>query len=762
MGFLTKTTAALMWGVLLMAGVGVEAACSSNLLVDDFAAFSQNLNSLGEWTSDDGTMTSISASSGKLTFTPKSDSYFYSPLSCIQASTEGYSAITFPFKAPAGGTFSLEIQTSSGGCGATAYQSHYVAVSGFSSGQTQTVTIPLTNFTGANLAAVKALVWGGFQGGSASSAWELGKVEFMCTNGGASTPMPTTTSSGPVTTANCSSPLVIDDWISQSRLTFLFYNAMMEPSSDDGTMQSIVVDSTKQRVTFMPKAGSYFYSSMNCIASSSRGYGGISMRMKATAGTTMTVELQSSAACDPINFQSFSRTSAQLGWTFDGTEKLYSIPLSSFNGLDKDHVMAVLFTMSGPVTMGPMAFYCGNTVSEYVPPPRTEEPSPTATVPITSATPTAFVIDQFSNPNSNALGFYHGTDDGMSATYSNGQLTLVSSDSDYAFYTQVSSSCRDMRAYENAYLHIAYSGSSKFTIAMQQHNSACNQAVAPYPETWDVVEASRYAVSSTDIYVPLAHFSINKQRVIGFTLKAFQTTNPTVLSKIEIVKTAPSSIKVPSKVPTAPLYFACTRPNSFAFAIDDGIPDLAQQVMQIVKEEGIKVTFFTVGAPLLDPGTNLSSVYAEMHAQGHQIALHSFTHPKLESLPSTADLDWEFKQDIEAVQQALGLTSSYFRPPFGNEGARMRQRLAALIPDAKIINWSVDVEDWLWALSGTPEKQLDAFKRDVNKGGNLVVMHYLYPSTVGYLREFIKIAKATGKQLMRVDQCMEDPSAPAL
>jgi peptidoglycan/xylan/chitin deacetylase (PgdA/CDA1 family) len=94
----------------------------------------------------------------------------------------------------------------------------------------------------------------------------------------------------------------------------------------------------------------------------------------------------------------------------------------------------------------------------------------------------------------------------------------------------------------------------------------------------------------------------------------------------------------------------------------------------------------------------------------------------------------------------------------------MRQRLAVATgsDEPYIVNWSVDVEDWLWAETDTPEKQLEAFKRDVAKGGNLVVMHYLYPSTVGYLRQFIQIAKATGKQLMRVDQCMEDPDAPPL
>lgn len=107
-------------------------------------------------------------------------------------------------------------------------------------------------------------------------------------------------------------------------------------------------------------------------------------------------------------------------------------------------------------------------------------------------------------------------------------------------------------------------------------------------------------------------------------------------------------------------------------------------------------------------------------------------------------------------------TARYFRPPFGTVGARMRQRLAAFLRDPYIVNWSVDVEDWIWADSDTPEKQLEAFVRDVGRGGNLVVMHYLSPSTVGYFRELIHFAKAVGLQIMRVDQCVDDPESPPL
>jgi peptidoglycan/xylan/chitin deacetylase (PgdA/CDA1 family) len=157
-------------------------------------------------------------------------------------------------------------------------------------------------------------------------------------------------------------------------------------------------------------------------------------------------------------------------------------------------------------------------------------------------------------------------------------------------------------------------------------------------------------------------------------------------------------------------------------------------------------------------------VYKEMQAAGHQLAMHSFTHPKMEGLPDYASIDWEYNEDVKAMKsQFNGYTTPYFRPPFGTEGARMRSRLVKAVGSkATITNWSVDVEDWLWAETNTPEQQKVAFQRDVNKGGNLVVLHYLYPSTVSYLREFIQIAKKTGKQLMRVDQCMMDPSAPPL
>jgi peptidoglycan/xylan/chitin deacetylase (PgdA/CDA1 family) len=377
------------------------------------------------------------------------------------------------------------------------------------------------------------------------------------------------------------------------------------------------------------------------------------------------------------------------------------------------------------------------------------------------------VVDNFANTATNALGEWHGADDpeGMTVTFGNNAMTINTNNSDLAWNTQLTDQCADMRGYAGGYLHIAYSGSNKFSVALQQHNAGCDSTIKPYPETWDSLEAARYA-TATDIYMPINHFNVNLTRSIGFALKGFYSTDPTTISKIEVVRSLPAGRTIPPKLASGKLVFSCSRPNSFAVAIDDGDPKYAQRVMEILQQADIPVTFFAVGLPLLDTSNGLAAMYKDMAARGHQIALHSYTHPKMEGLPSDAAIDWEYSNDVGAVRQVFGDAglSRYFRPPFGTEGARMRQRLAATLdePEPYIVNWSIDIEDWIWAESDTPEKQLDAFKRDLEKGGDLMVMHYLYESTVELLPEFIRLAKATGKRLMRVDQCMEDPRAPPL
>ncbi|KAF7121851.1 hypothetical protein CNMCM5793_009405 [Aspergillus hiratsukae] len=335
------------------------------------------------------------------------------------------------------------------------------------------------------------------------------------------------------------------------------------------------------------------------------------------------------------------------------------------------------------------------------------------------------VIDTFNDGWRNDLGFWHGAGEGLPIEYGDGYVRFFPTDPDHNYHTQLAAAeCFDFLPYSDQYLHIVFSGTNKFSISLNQNNEDCDPHRKPYPETWDSVEAAR---------------------VLSVSFNGFYTKESLTLYKVEIVPELPMGLRVPNRL-----------------ANDDGQPRFAQKVMDILEKEGILVTFFVVGMGLRDEETNFTQVYREMLRRGHQVALHSNTHRKMEGLEDIEDIDDEIIRNIRAFRSFLGVESRYFRPPFGTIGSRTRQRLAMHTSDPQIVNWSVDIEDWLWGDTETPERQMEAFYRDVRRGGNLAVMHYLQPSTVEYFPQLIHFVKAMGLNIMRIDQCLEDPSSPPL
>lgn len=238
-----------------------------------------------------------------------------------------------------------------------------------------------------------------------------------------------------------------------------------------------------------------------------------------------------------------------------------------------------------------------------------------------------FVVDTFTREDLNDLYFWHGAGEDMPLKYGDNYVKLSPADPDHNYHTQFASYCFDMRPYDNMFLHVVFSGTEKFSISLNEHNEECDPGVKPYPATWDTVEAARYAKNG-EIYVPLSHFVVDMSRILSVSFHGFYTHEKVTLRKVEIVPEVPEDFEIPSKLPSGTMVLKCKRPNSFAFGIDDGQPEFAQEVMRILEEENIVVTFFVVGTGLRTKDTNFTQVYTEMLRRGHQVALHSYTHPK--------------------------------------------------------------------------------------------------------------------------------------
>lgn len=238
-----------------------------------------------------------------------------------------------------------------------------------------------------------------------------------------------------------------------------------------------------------------------------------------------------------------------------------------------------------------------------------------------------FVVDDFESESSNSLGLWHGTGEKLIVQYGKGYADLFPTNADQNYHTLVSPDCLDLTdSADSLYLHVQFEGTDKFSVSLNQNNEECSQTVAPYPESWDTIEASRYAQDG-HIYVPVSHFEINFERASSVSFHGFYTSQSVRVYRVEFVDKLPRKFHVPEKLPSGELVLKCKRPNSFAFGVDDGIPSLAQEVMEIFKDEDILVTFFTVGNALEEPGNNFTQVYTEMLKRGHQVALHTYTHP---------------------------------------------------------------------------------------------------------------------------------------
>jgi peptidoglycan-N-acetylglucosamine deacetylase len=128
--------------------------------------------------------------------------------------------------------------------------------------------------------------------------------------------------------------------------------------------------------------------------------------------------------------------------------------------------------------------------------------------------------------------------------------------------------------------------------------------------------------------------------------------------------------------------------NRIAITFDDGpTPGITERVLEELRQRDLRATFFVIGNKVnLRPDLLQRTV-----AEGHEIANHTFTHPKLSSLSESRVIQ-ELELCQEAVAKAVGEAPVWFRPPYG--AFRRNQGSMAVKEGLGVMLWSVDPQDW--------------------------------------------------------------------
>ena len=204
------------------------------------------------------------------------------------------------------------------------------------------------------------------------------------------------------------------------------------------------------------------------------------------------------------------------------------------------------------------------------------------------------------------------------------------------------------------------------------------------------------------------------------------------------------------------LYSGNTQKNRVALTFDDGPSDYMDKVLDILKENDVKATFFLIGSHVEKYPETIKRITEE----GHEIGNHSWSHRNFSKL--TAD---EIKQELdktaEIIVSAGGEVSNLFRPPYGSSSEESEAVIYA--HGYNIVNWSVDSKDW----SGISVNRILSNVQSRLAPGSIILMHSsgrkkAMTNMLSALPKVIALVREQGYELATVSETLELQNAEDL
>ena len=216
----------------------------------------------------------------------------------------------------------------------------------------------------------------------------------------------------------------------------------------------------------------------------------------------------------------------------------------------------------------------------------------------------------------------------------------------------------------------------------------------------------------------------------------------------------PQPTPAPVIVPEKTTYNSCNVEGmSIAITFDDGPnAELTPRLLDMLKERGIKATFFVVGRNVEEyPG-----IVTRMASDGHEVANHSWSHPALTKLGIES-----FRKQIENTNQAIvnatGKRPVLMRPPYGATSVTLNKRLNEQF-GMKVILWSVDPLDWKYRNSN---RVYNAIVQNT-RPGSIILAHDIHATTVAAMPATLDALLAKGYKFVTVSELIAMEVPPQL
>jgi peptidoglycan/xylan/chitin deacetylase (PgdA/CDA1 family) len=184
----------------------------------------------------------------------------------------------------------------------------------------------------------------------------------------------------------------------------------------------------------------------------------------------------------------------------------------------------------------------------------------------------------------------------------------------------------------------------------------------------------------------------------------------------------------------------CAVVKCIALTFDDGPSPYTDRLLQILKDNDAKATFFQIGNKVAaNPAGSKRVVDA-----GMELGSHTWEHPNMTAIPPE-DIPSQLSKASDAIEAATGQRPTLLRTAGGliNDAVLAEAKKQGLAD----INWDVIPFDWANdANTGATRYML----MTQIKPNSVVLFHDTYSSTVDLVEQFLPVLKANGYHMVTV------------
>ncbi len=190
------------------------------------------------------------------------------------------------------------------------------------------------------------------------------------------------------------------------------------------------------------------------------------------------------------------------------------------------------------------------------------------------------------------------------------------------------------------------------------------------------------------------------------------------------------------------IYHVASLRKVVALTFDDGpSPVWTPQILDELKKEGIKATFFMLG----EHAAEYPDVARRVAKEGHEIGNHTFDHHVL-LYYKKGDMAREIRDAEVAIRNATGQTTRYFRPPKAWLTKREKRKVKEM--GYKIILWSLNSKDWVTF----DDKYIIKYLTKNIRPGDIILFHDsggIFSAEGGNRSETVKAIQPLAEQLKK-------------